>query len=364
MRILTKIAITAIAVLFLAAALAPAEAACGGNPLIKTAIGPIPQASFIWSQGQWGPVAPSYIAGYSPRGGYPVGPPPMTANTRLTFWALGTGDPIVGPGDDAGAYVFGPAQPAYYPKTPMLYLNYSYVGYGFYIYNAGEIFTGWGANALIDGCVQTNPPGSCTCVLITDNDGTNGYFAIASDDADAAWNFDLVQLGNDGAGNFGPIILRPVPKPTIIHTARKGGSNDLDITVNVASVPSAVYPGRDGASCACGPVGYKVMQAIVARGTPPPPDRDVSWTVMNAVGGGTQPITPMGINATVESLCGAADQDVYIATELQFDSLFVAPMVSGDSTRIECGPNIADPVRPRFRPSDIRPPERQPRRSR
>ena len=87
MRILTRIALTAFAVLFLAAALAPAEAACGGNPLIRTAAGPIPAASFIWSAGQWG--APSYYPGFAPFVlDYTTPVPPLTANTQATFLSL------------------------------------------------------------------------------------------------------------------------------------------------------------------------------------------------------------------------------------------------------------------------------------
>jgi hypothetical protein len=340
MRILTKIAIAAVVVLVLAA-LSPVEAICGSNPLIRTRTGPGTSASFIWGS-SW---AHSYYAGYPAFGSMP----PLSANADATFWALGTGNPALGPGDDAGTWTAA-------ANGWMYYIN-SYYG-GWY---AAEIFTGWGTSNAIDGCVQNNPAGSCTCVLITDQDGTTGYFALASDDADAAWNFDLVQPGTDGSGNFSGIILEPIPAPTVVNAARKAASLDLDITVNVPMPAAGIY--QSGGSCACGPIGYKVKQAIVLRGQPAPSDRVNGWTDMALVGGGAQAVTAMGSPVTVESLCGASNQDVYIATELVFDSDFVAPVVSGDATRVECGPDVAEPERPRFRPGTQRPP-RTPSRSR
>ena len=219
----------------------------------------------------------------------------------------------------------------------------------------------------IDGCIQLNPPGTCTCVLIEDNDGVNGYFAIVSNATDPIYTTDLDQPANDGSGNLGPIRLAPIPPPTILASARKLGGFDLDIT---ATIPPLTTPTdgvhQSGGSCACGPIGFKVMQAIVLRGAPAPTDRWASWAPMNLVGGGAQGWTAMGTPLPVESLCGSTDQDVYITSQLQFDSGFTTSIVSGNSTRIECGPNVADPdpIKPRFRPADIRPPARQPRRGR
>ena len=374
MRILTRIALTAFAVLFLAAALAPAEAVCGGNPLIRTAAGPEPDQSFIWSAGQWS--EPTYY--FSTYYGIPFPPfildytapvPPLTANTQATFWSLGAGNPTLGPGDDAGGWTFAGYPTAKASDATWLYLSFivDYPGY-YYTRSAAEIFTGWGADASIDGCVQnTEIADACTCVLITDHDDTDSYFAIVSDDPDASWNHELSQPGTDGAGNRGPIILQAVPAPTILNAARKSGSFDLDLTVTVPNPTSGIYQGRDGAACACGPVGYKVMQAVVLRGSPPPTDRATdAWSAISLVGGTDQPTlgTAMGSSVAVESLCGSADQDVYLTTQLVFDSAFASPIVSGNGTRIECGPNVADPMSPKVRPSDKRLPTRQPTRAR
>jgi hypothetical protein len=66
----------------------------------------------------------------------------------------------------------------------------------------------------------------------------------------------------------------------------------------------------------------------------------------------------MGGSVVVESLCGSVDNDVYLSTELWFDSDFTAPFVSSNSTRIECGPTLADPEKPRFRPGSQQGPRR------
>jgi hypothetical protein len=370
MRTLTKIAFAAVAALALAAMLMPAEAACGGNPLIKTRVGASQTAnaaSFVFNPATF---AASYF--YSPT--YGVFPPfaryatPWSANATAMFWAVGTGDPLLGPGDDSGTFNF--------PTYPWMYYAPTYYNPTYYGNYAGEIFLGWGNSEAIDGCLQTNEVGNCTCLLIEDNDGATGYFAMASAYASPpAWNSDLIQPGNDPAGNFAGITLAPIPPPTILGAARKASSLDLNITVTVPTLTTpaqGVHHSQGSSACACGPTGYKVMQAIVLRGAPAPTTRDVTaWSPMTLVAdldsdgfGDTQPFTSLGTSVAVESLCGSADQDVLITTQLEFDSGFTSSIVSGDATRIECGPNIAEPVRPRVRPGDIRPPARQPRRSR
>jgi hypothetical protein len=86
--------------------------------------------------------------------------------------------------------------------------------------------------------------------------------------------------------------------------------------------------------------------------------------LLNLVGGGAQPETPVGSPVTVEALCGATNVDVYLATQLTFDSGFTTDVVSANSTRIECGPNVANPtpIRPRVIPE--RPELRTPKRTR
>lgn len=342
MRILNRFALAAVAVLVVAAALTPAHAVCGGNPVIQTFTGPN-GTSFIWNGGTF---VPGYYPAYPPFGVNYA--PPWTPLFEATFWALGAGNPAIGPGDDAGTFTVPPWSWAYYNPTY----------YGYYQY-AGSIFTGWGANSAIDGCLQNSPPGTCTCVLMTDEDGTDGYFAITGNAASAGiWWTQLDQPGSDGAGNAGPIILQPMAKATILNTVRLPNL-DLDIDVTVPPVPAADY--TLGGCGGCGPVGFKVMEIVQSRGAPPPGTRQAAaWSPMTLSGGGVQPVlgTPMGGVVTVTSPCGASNTDVYIAPVLVFDSGFETNVVAGNSTRIECGPTLAEPEKPRFRPGSQQGPRR------
>jgi len=354
MKSLTMIAIDAVTALILLAGLTPIEAACGGNPLIVTRIGPGTDASFIWSVGQWD--GSNDYPGYYPR--YPpfsYSVTPISPMAEATFWALGAGDPVLGPGHDAGEWTF--------PAYSWIYYNQTYYGYGHY---AAELFAGWGAHSIIDGCIQDDPPGTCTCVLITDEDGAEGYFAIASNASDSiTWFTELVQPGTDPAGNFNPIVLRQIPKPIITNSSRNvpQAGVDLTITVPVQLGPAGgIY--QSGGSCACGPTGFQIVHQVLGPGAPPPSSRQASaWTPMTLVGGGTQGFTPMGDSVMVESICGVGDLDTYIATQLQFESGFVSPIVSENGSRISCGTTFAEPGGPRFRPGDQRP-MRERRRSR
>jgi hypothetical protein len=314
--------------LILAAALIPAEAACGGNPLIATRSGPGTSASFIWTDG-WDV---GYFAGYPPYSA--SGIVPFSANATATFWALGAGNPTVGVGIDAGTWT--------QPPAAWMYYNNTYFG-GWY---AAEIFAGWGRDAGIDGCIQDFPAGICDCVLMTDQDGSTGYFAMLSKETDALWNAFLTQPGNDGAGNFAPIIMMPIPAPFVTNSVAVGA--DLQITSTVAMPTDGIY--QSGGACACGPTGFKVM---IATGAAAPASRDVAaWTEATLVGGGLQDWNAMGASVAVQTpLCEGTGDGVWLTTLLQFDSGFVSPVVSGDSTQISCDPTLADPVdvKPRFR---------------
>jgi hypothetical protein len=328
MRILNGIAIAAI-VAVLASTCAPAYAACSGSPLLATADND--NKSFIWTQDVFVPYyigVPGYIIW-----GEDAGIPPVTSAFSGVFWALGTGDPATSLGDDNGTHTEGGWFHYYtWPSTAF--------------YTAGYIDTTW-AVAGVDGCLyNSGASGSldgdeCTCVLLSDQDGTQGYFAIASGQVDVVGNTILDMPGADGNGNSGPIILMPIPKPFITFTQVESGTLDIDLSVTVAPFSAGVYA-KDG--CDCGPIGFKVMSIITARGDPPPADRDAAlWTEIELSTGGAQPVTSFGSSVTIKSTCGSANTDVYLATGLVFDSGFGPTVVSKNSTRIECGPTVAEP---------------------
>ena len=79
-------------------------------------------------------------------------------------------------------------------------------------------------------------------------------------------------------------------------------------------------------------------QTIVPRGNMPPTGRDAAaWDVPTLADG----VTPQGVTAfggagvSLASACGSSDTDVYLTTQLVFDSGFTTDVVSANSTRME-----------------------------
>lgn len=311
MRILTAAA----ALLAVVALAAPAEAACGNASIIGTTNGG--DVSFVMTEA-FETVSYSYY-------GTPAGNiPPFSSNTRVTFWRQGTGDPTLGLGDDNGSFDMVAAGGIYYGAYP---------SYNFYF--AAQIASGWSAPS-VDGCIGGN---SCQCLLLTDQDGDQGYYAIASAQSALTNDTFFNQGGTDGNGNNMPIVMRPVPLPRFNSSSRNGTTIELNMTV--ADDGGASYV-KDG--CACGPTGYKVLQQVVLSGAQPPSNRDLSgWTEAVVVGGGAQGVTPIGGNVNVVADCSDTGSDVYLATQMFFDSGFTTSIVSANSARVECDPNLADP---------------------
>ena len=157
------------------------------------------------------------------------------------------------------------------------------------------------------------------------------------------------QGGSDGNGNEMPIVLVPVDAPNITGSTRLGNF-DVDLQVTVPNSGNGVYQ-QDG--CNCAPIGFKVLQSVVARGGMPPSTRDLgAWNEPMTSGGQPQDVTALGATASVRSACGSSNTDVYLTTQLFFDSGFSTSVVSANSARVECGPNLADPG---DRPKPIRP---------
>jgi hypothetical protein len=328
MKIFKGIAIMG-ALLLLAAAVQPVLASCGSATILGTASSATSK-SFIWTEGQF---APQYYPGYAPFA-YTT---PWTSNFAGQWWAVGTGDPAPGAGDDSNTWTVD--RWAYY------------YGPGYYgSFFGGEIAGGWGQASQIDGCILNNPTG-CTCILLTDQVGGGASaFALLSGQRDATGNTYYDQPGNDGAGNAGPIILAATPNATIVNTARNGSGVNLGVTV---APPTAGIYEKDGCNCAAG-LSFRVRALELPTGSAPPDTRDVAnWPVLDAA------LTPVGGIANVSALCDtAASVDLYVTSELVFDPAsgggFSGGIVSANSSRITCGanPTLADPVdvRPRTRP--------------
>lgn len=358
MRTLTRVLIAVVAVAVVASVLPQAYAVCGAAGVLSTNSGGV--RSWSWNPGMPGWNAPNYYTGYAP---YTFTGPPLSAGAEGLFWRLGTGNTALGAGDDSGTW-FASAAPigAYGNGGPGWWYHYSAGGY----YYAAELLTGWGANPGIDGCITSG--GSCTCILLTDEVGGVGYFALLANTAAANLDTSFTQPGNDGAGNFGPIIMAPLPSAAIGGSGPAGASSDVNIGAGdkniTASVSTLPVSGRyEQGGCNCGS-GFRLYATAVPNGGSVPSSRQKSnWTLLNQAGGAPQPATgtPFGGSVTVEALCDHdgdnvtdADVDLYLAAEVVLDSGFSTLVVSQNSTRVSCGtaPTLADPTdRPRIKPN-------------
>lgn len=344
MKTMTRtLAVAAVAVLAVALS-APAGATCGTNAIISTIasdgvsyiIGTEFQQHPSYGVGGIGPYTYSYdVANQAPM--------PLTAAASISFWGLGTGDPALGVGNDNGGfdmagdpssvYAFGYAA-GDYAGDPTLSFWYGAL-----------INSSWDAGAT-DNCPG---PNVCTCLLLTDENvvggATTGVFAITGGLGTA--NIDTFMNNDgtsDGQGHNAPIVLVPVPAPTIVGSSRNPTTNDVTLSINVGPSSQGDYS-QDG--CACGATAYRVLQAIVPRGGMPPASSDLgAWSPINQADGMPQPAggTALGTQLDVTSNCGASDSDVYLTTQLVFDSGFATSRVSGSSLRVECGPNLAAPA--------------------
>lgn len=357
MKTTTKI-LTVAATLALALSLAaPLQASCGTTALIKT------ERLGLWSflvnpqfqnfginagnpayyfTGAYGPA--TYTCFSCSPIAYAI--PPLTGGAEITFWRTGTGNPAIGAGDDSGTFDVIATGGFYFQQPTPNYIR------------GGRIFSTW-QPAGIDGCVGGT---SCMCLLVTDQDGTDGSWAVLGGQSNPSFNTNLDIGGSDGVANYAPIKMVNQAAPVITASARNNTSFDVDLTVTVPAQTGGDYATTNG--CACGPIGYKVLQQVVARGATPPSNRDISgWTepalaglTVNDASPGPQPTngTALGSMVKVRSLCGASNTDVYLTAQLIFDSGFGTTHVSGNSTRVECGASLADPddkpttpVRPR-----------------
>lgn len=313
----------------------PAVADCGANPGVISTQGAA-GVSQIFTQ-EFAEGADFFYGGYGATrycGGY-NGCTPVSPNLQASFWSEGLGDPTPLQGVDNGTFdLVGAGQ--------VSFDAFASVGY----YAGATIQSGWAAGT--DGCIGS---GNCLCMLLTDTNGADTFFAVVSGISNTGFTTSINRGGTDGSGNFNaPIIMERVAAPSITGSTRVGTDLLLDVVVNAPA--SGVYT-ADGGGCACGPTGYKVLQQLVPRGNMPPSDRSTGWTDASAVTAIGSSIVDLSVT------CGAADQDVYLTTELFFDSGFSTSLVSGNSSRVECGTTLADPDdRPRQRPSDIRPSQR------
>lgn len=268
------------------------------------------------------------IGSYSYTNGERVG-----TNFQAAFWSAGAGDPAVDAGNDSGTLggfdlVFGNATTADFTNGPYLY--------------SGQFFSNWGAGG-VDGCINSDGATACTCFLITD-DGTDGlgYAAVGSAQRDANGDFKLAA----------DLDLRPLPKPMILSSSlNMDGNVDMMVTVPGLTEGLSLDPSCNNA-CAGGAT-YTLYQVTVLTTDPMPDMRDVSnWSPLSAGP------TPVGQNSMVTVECGTGETATYLTSVINLDSGFESTNVSGNSSRVDCNPTLAEPVeiqRPGRRPNQERP---------
>jgi hypothetical protein len=306
--------LTAVFVLGLLLSVAqPAQAECGLARLIRS-ISPT-GFSYIQTPG----VVPTIGTSSS-----------VTTGAAGSFWILGNGDPTAHPagdeqGVDSGSW---PAVEGGYGYYYYGWVTFGLSPYAAYAYSAAISGT-WAADGRIDGCPDP-VPNACIAVLISDQHDGVGYFAMITKARDLNGNYELTQAGN------APYDLVQIPKLAI----------DDSNTVS-PSLVSLLVTGPDAASLAAGlyldggcpsPIaGYKVRAQNIPEGGGAPSDRARdAWTEVSGT-------VPLGTQTSVEVGC-TGNTDVYLATSVVFDSGYELELVGENSTRVACGPTIADPA--------------------
>lgn len=311
MKLLSKIAVAGVGALLLASLAQPVMAGCTNNYLVTSSSAE--GSTFIFNEGTfnaYNPADPLY-------GGYAPG---LSPQAEAFWWQLGLGDPAIGAGLDNGSWGIENWVPPY--PVP---------GYTGVFWFPSLIQGGWGQDpAAIDGCISDdgNVLGECMCVLVTDEfDGSGlGLLFGAATDANGFARLNLP------GGNVA-LPLLDVPGPTIVGSSRDAVSNDVTVSVG-AAIAAGFDNSKDG--CACiGSMQFKVYSNTVMRGAAAPVSRDDGWVERSGP-------TPISASADVLVDCGASDTDVYLSTSIVTDSGFETEL-SANSTRVECGPNIATP---------------------
>ncbi len=268
----------------------------------------------------------------------------VTHTTNLSdlgaaWWAFNCGDPRVDLGHDNGRWQADNG--GAYPGTqPWLYSAYPYNGRWF--------TTGGSDGGCIDNCPEIFTP---WVLSVSDQLDGIGYFMVTAANRSLSNptrnHYDFAQAGIDQ-------VLVPIPKPNIVRS-QKLSATQTSVTIrNVLSEFQAGYYPQPGVTQTAAQVltGYKVYGRIVPRGSPAPTDRSkaAGWQLMAGP-------AAMGTEATFTVDC-AEDSDTYLALAVVFDGAtpFETAFVGPNSTRIQCGPTLAEP--PRFKVIRKKPPRR------
>jgi hypothetical protein len=243
----------------------------------------------------------------------------ITEDFEGFFWALGSGHPVHGAGNDSGIFkAMGEGRDGWIQRE---------AGY------PATFNTSWASNRHIDNCIDdSDAETKCTTVLLTDQHNGTGYFAVLTSAADRG-NYSFVQPGN------APIVLAPIPKPQIVSSTPQS-SGEFQASVRLDGPTAGLYL-AEGCSADI-LAGYRVYAMTVERSASPPADlwrtgvdTGGKWKLVDggAAPGGQELAMADSTNVTLS--CDPT-KDVYLATTLVFDSGFETAHVSGASAPIRC----------------------------
>jgi len=370
MKAITKLAIGAAVVLLVAAGVQPAQAACPAPGYLIEVAGAYLVANPNWcGQGGGGCL--------DSQGG-----PPISSHFDGFFWAeTGANEGFLA-GNDNGTWgarewvkqgtVFLDSYGEFYHYAAHISVN------DHDLYYQGGTAINWASTNLIDGCVDLVTPATrfdeCTCMLLTDEWGGDGYYAILSRLSNSQGNFIF---------NENPLTqydMVPIPRPEVVSSTRNATAGTVTFNINVPSPTGGDY--RDPA-CGCN-FGFRVYAAAVAEGGMAPSNRSActqraliaaggpslsynapgfadacraagfAWVPATNAVGAAQPVTPFdGARATASVTVDCGDPlmgyDVYLATAIGVNEGAGVQLgsVGQNSFQVKCGNyQLAEPNRP------------------
>jgi len=304
MKKLVVFSVAAVLLLVVSAAVQPANAICSSSRSFTS--------GYIYTPGvcvDGGGDGPCDASGSS-----------VSAAFVATFWHVGNGNPAEGLGSDSDGF----------PAVP----NWVFPYPGYPVVIAGD----WGTDQRIDGCIDAPQPGGpaakCMAVQMYDVDlNGDAHFAIFTKGANAT---------GDYAFGDGPFNLAPMPALDILNTVRTAGGVDITAILNVADLEAGLFLDTTGA---CADVtagaeslfdGYRLRYRTVPRDSGEPDDPTTGWQPCGGV-------IPIGQSGTC-SVPTPSDVDVYLSYSLLSDSGFESGVTGDEATRIQGGPNVADPA--------------------
>jgi len=247
------------------------------------------------------------------------------ASIQATFWSLGSGSPVAGPGNDNGTFA----------DDGWL------VSFGGPDLTLGGPTADWSAAANIDGCAGLDGTSAKMVIALSDvNAVGDAFFATVCTTRIPAAS---IQFDQSLLVPPGHIILKPLPAANVTGSVRTG--NEAQVTVSSPNFASIYY--SDGSpGCAINAVipQYDVWIKQIGRSAPAPTDHSQdtgAWTL-----GAT---CNVGSPCVVTSTCGTTNCDGFLAVSPRYNSGFQtgdAPgkaRLAANSIRFSAGPTLADP---------------------